>query len=90
MYMSYLYVFLGILARAILPWLLKMYEQKERIDWNWEYMRGQLIAVLVVVVALPLLISDIDSIAAWDWQAAWLAGYAVADIGRMAEKAALK
>jgi len=90
MYMSYLYVFLGILARAVLPWLLKMYESKEKIDWDWTYLRGQLIAVLVIVVAIPLLITDLNSVAGWDWQTAWLAGYAVADVGRMVEKLALK
>jgi len=87
--MGYLFVAIGVLARAIIPWLRKLRDEENLswTDWKWVYVRGQLIGALIVFLAIPALISDFDAVAQMSWQLAWLAGWGVADFGREADKA---
>ena len=81
-------IVLGGATRAIVPWLLKLYQKEAGwSDWEWGYLRGQLIAVLLFVLAMPVLVQNLpDIIGSNDWYTAWLTGYASADIGRLVDK----
>jgi len=88
--MGFLFLSIGILARMFIPYLVKLWknnrkEEPEKMNWEWKYLRGQLIAVVIVGVALPLLVKDLSSVAEMNQQLAWLSGYAIADIGRFVD-----
>lgn len=84
----YLYLVIGVLTRVLLPWLVKLRTSEDKIDWQWKFLRGQLIGALMVFLLLPLLIPGYhEAIESWDAASAWSAGYAVADLGRMIDKA---
>jgi hypothetical protein len=85
---------LGVLARMLIPWLLLVRQSMGNGDkppeWKWRYLFGQLIGVGVLLIGLPLLVSDLKEVMAWPWQAAWLAGYGAAELGRLADKSVTK
>lgn len=83
--MSYVFMLLGVVARAIVPWLIKMYRQEEWISWEWKALRSQLVGVVLVLVLLPSLMDNLNDIMNWDWQKAWLAGYAISDLSMLVE-----
>lgn len=85
-YESYIFLLAGILARVFIPYLVTLYKTDEEWDWKWVYLRGQLIGAAIVFLALPVLLGDLNAVASWDWQAAFLSGYGVAEIGRFVDK----
>jgi len=85
--MGFLFVALGVVARALLPWLKLLREEKaEWKDWKWFYLRGQLIAVVMVFLAAPALLNDFEMIGSMPWVLAYLAGYGVSAFGRDVDK----
>ncbi len=83
---GFYFLIAGILSRMLIPWLVKVYQSQNGFNWEWKYLRGQAIAVLITFVGLPLLLNDISAVGAWDAQAAFLSGYAAAEIGRFIDK----
>lgn len=88
---SYVFVFVGMLVRVLLPWLVKLYQENENgVEWNWKYLRGQLIIFAALAVALPIMASDLEAVSGMTFQAAFTFGYAAADVGRLFDKLAEK
>lgn len=81
---------LGVLARIFVPWLAKRRENPEKAQWAWKFVWPQVIAVVIIFLLLPLLISDLAAMGGLPWQVTWLAGWAAADIGRETYKALAK
>jgi len=86
--LPYVWLGLGVLARMIIPWLLKLYKGADMAAWDWKYLYGQLIGAAIVFFAIPVLIGDLEAVAKLGFQAAFMSGYAAADIGRLMDKAA--
>jgi len=85
---SYVFVFVGMLVRVLLPWLVKLYQDNGEgaVEWNWKYLRSQLVIFAALAVALPIMAADLDSVADMTFQAAFTFGYAAADVGRLLDK----
>jgi hypothetical protein len=93
MYTGFYFLAAGVLSRMFIPWFVKMYKlnrDDETAGWSWEwrYLRGQALATIIIGLGLPVLLSDIASVGSLDPQAAFLAGYGVAAIGRFIDKSA--
>lgn len=86
--MGYLFLFLGIAARVVLPWLVKVYKsaEGESVTWSWDYLKGQSLLLALFVVALPLVAGDMSVIPAMEFQTAFVAGYTMADVSRLVSK----
>ena len=78
---------IGVLARVFVPWLAKRRQSPDEAQWSWKHVWPQVISVGLIFLLLPLVVSDLQSIGGLPWQAAWLAGWAAADIGRETYKA---
>lgn len=72
----------GLLARVFLPWLVVRRDNPDKAKWAWKYVWPQLLSFALVLIALPLVISDLESIVILKPQAAWLLGWGAADLGR--------
>lgn len=83
---------LGVTARVFVPWLSKRREDPEgpTSSWDWKYVWPQLLSVTLIFLLLPLLVSDLEDVGGLPWQAAWLVGWAAADLGRETYKALAK
>jgi len=81
---------LGVVARVFVPWLAKRRQEPDKAKWNWKFVWPQLVSVALIFLLLPLLIGDLADMGGLPWQAAWLAGWAAADIGRETYKALAK
>lgn len=77
----------GVLARVFVPWLAKRRAEPDTAKWKWRFVWPQLIAVVLIFLLLPLLVGNLSEMGGLPWQAAWLAGWAAADIGRETYKA---
>jgi hypothetical protein len=91
MYTGFYFLAVGILARMFIPWLVKLYKARNEpaeLTWEWHYLRGQVIATAIIFLGLPVLIGDLLAIGGWEFQAAFLAGYGAADLGRLIDKSA--
>lgn len=80
----------GVLARVFVPWLARRRENPEEAQWNWKFVWPQLLSVALIFLLLPLLIGDLAGLGGLPWQAAWLAGWGAADLGRETYKALAK
>lgn len=83
-WLPYAGILLGIFSRMMIPWLRELMANPGT-DWDWMYLRGQIIGALIIILALPILI-DLQNASAWSFLPAWFAGWAAADIGRMFDK----
>ena len=81
---------IGVLARVFVPWLAKRRGHPENAQWNWRYVWPQALSVVLIFSLLPLVVSDLGAVSRLPFQAAWLAGWAAADIGRETYKALAK
>lgn len=81
----YLFLLFGIVSRIFVPWLIARREDPT-LSWTWRYVWPQLVSVLVIVLLLPLLLSDLDKTGELPLTAAYLTGWAAADIGRQTDK----
>ena len=86
----WLFLGLGVVARVFVPWLAKRREQPESAKWAWPYVWPQLISVVLILLLLPVVVSDMSIVSSLPFPAAWLAGWAAADIGRETYKALAK
>ena len=89
----YLVLFLGIVSRVFLPWLISRRNAAQSgrtLPWTWRFLWPQLVSVGVIVLLLPFLLSNLANIAELEYTAAYLAGWAAADLGREADKLLLK
>jgi len=86
--MGYLFLFLGVVARLVLPWLVKVYKsaEGEDVSWSWKYLRAQALLLALFVVALPLIAGDMSVIPTMEFQTAFVAGYTMADVSRLINK----
>ena len=87
MIVSWISLGVGVLARVFVPWLAKRRQDPENAKWTWKFVWPQLLSVVLIFLLLPLVVSDLQSVGGLPWQAAWLAGWAAADIGRETYKA---
>ncbi len=87
---SWISLTLGVLARIFVPWLAKRRENPEEAKWAWKFVWPQLVAVVLIFLLLPLVVSDLAAVGNLPWQAAWLAGWAAADLGMETYKAFAK
>lgn len=81
---------IGVLARVFVPWLAKRRENPGEAKWSWKFVWPQVVSVGLIFLLLPLVVSDLANVGNLPWQAAWLAGWAAADIGRETYKAFAK
>jgi hypothetical protein len=89
MYTGFYFLATGILARMFIPWLVLLYKgrnEEAAVSWEWHYLRGQAIAAAIVFLGLPVLVGDLLAVGGWEFQAAFLAGYGAADVGRLIDK----
>ena len=80
----------GVISRIFVPWLNERRLNPDDAKWTWRYVWPQAIAVVVVVLLLPLVLSNVETIGAMSFGPAYLVGWAAADIGRFADKIVLK
>lgn len=85
--LAYGSLFVGLAARAFLPWLAKRRIDPEKYSWQWKLFYPQLLGFLLIALVLPLVIGDLESIASLGIQASWLVGWGAADIGSQTYKA---
>ena len=78
---------IGVLARVFVPWLAKRRENPQGAEWAWKFVWPQVIAVALIFLLLPVVVSDLGAVSQLPFQVAWLAGWAAADIGRETYKA---
>ena len=86
-YLPWISMGVGVMARVFVPWLARRRENPEEAQWNWKFVWPQLLSVGLIFLLLPLLVGDLAGMAGMPWQAAWLAGWGAADIGRETYKA---
>jgi hypothetical protein len=86
-FVGWIGLFLGVISRVFVPWLNARRANPETAQWSWRYVWPQAIAVVIVLLLLPLLLgTTIESVGDMTLVSAYLAGYAVADIGRLVDK----
>lgn len=74
---------LGILARVFIPFFQARQSDPD-LGWNWQFVWPQLLAVGILLLALPAIVADINAVLTLPWQAAWLVGYGAASAGNLA------
>lgn len=89
-YLPWISLFLGLAAKAFLPWLAKRRLNPELYSWDWKVFWPQLLGFLLIGLVLPVVIGDLASISSLGPQTAWLVGWGAADIGSQTYKAFAK
>ena len=89
-FLPYFSLFVGLLARVFVPWLAKRRLDPGKYAWQWKLLWPQLLAFVLIMMVLPLVIGDLEAIAVFGPQAAWLIGWGAADIGSQTYKAFAK
>ena len=77
---------LGLASRVFLPWLAAR-RKDPLLSWQWSYFWPQLLSFVLIVMVLPLVISEMETVNNMPIQMAWLAGWGAADLGRQVVKA---
>ncbi len=90
LYLGWVGLGLGVISRIFIPWLNARRVNPDEANWSWRFVWPQLIAVLIVFLGLPLALSSVGAVGELAFAAAWLIGWAVADVGRFVDKAVLK
>ena len=90
-YLGWISLFAGEAARVFVPWLAKRRNDptgENGSKWNFKkYVLPQLISLLLVILLMPLIIPDLNTMGDIPYQAAWMVGWAAGDIGRKTYKA---
>ncbi len=89
-YIGWFGLAIGLLSRIFVPWLNERRLNPDEAQWSWRYVWPQLIGVVIAALLIPLVVSDLESIASLAFGSAWLIGWAAADIGRFADKLVFK
>ncbi len=84
-FLPWLFLFLGAFGRILLPFL---YERRDNPDlkWEWRYVYGQAISLIIFVLVLPVLVDNLAGIVDLELQQAFLVGYGAAAFGRLGDK----
>ena len=90
LYLGWVGLGLGVTSRIFIPWLNARRVNPETADWSWRYIWPQLVAVLIIALGLPLVLSGVESVGQLAFAPAFLVGWAVADVGRFVDKAVTK
>lgn len=90
MYLGWVGLGMGLVSRVFIPWLNERRLNPDEAQWSWRYVWPQLIAVAIVVLALPLLVPNIEAVGELALAPAYLAGWGAADVGRLVDKAVTK
>lgn len=87
MYLPWLMLLLGAVARIFLPFLMKLRNTPDLswTDFDMRYIWPQLISLVIFVLVLPVLVSDLAGIGGLALQEAFLIGYGAAAFGRLAD-----
>jgi hypothetical protein len=95
-YLSYIGLGLGLLARTVGMWLATVWvanfknrksdAENEPIKWDTRYLYGQLVAFILMVLALPLLIPDMSAVLDLSLYDAFVYAFGVASAGREIDK----
>ena len=87
-YLGWISLYAGLTARVFVPWLAKRRKDPDAAKWDFKrFVLPQLLSLLLIILVLPLVINDLESMGDLPFQAAWLVGWAGADIGRKTYKA---
>lgn len=87
LYLGWVGLGLGVISRIFIPWLNARRVNPDEANWSWRYVWPQLIAVVIVILGLPLLLSNVEGIGQLAFAPAYLIGWAVADVGRFVDNA---
>ena len=90
MVLPWISLLIGLLARVFLPWLAVRRANPKKAKWGWPYVWPQFLGFVLILMVLPLVISDLSVISGLPPQAAWLLGWGAADLGRQTYKAFAK
>ena len=90
MFIGWIGLAFGVISRIFVPWLNERRNNPDNAKWSWRYVWPQLVAVAVVALLLPLVLSSLESIGAMPFGAAYISGWGAADIGRFADKVITK
>ena len=80
----------GLLARVLVPWLAKRREDPEGAQWSWRFVWPMMLSFGILLLLVPLLVGELETVAQMPAQAAWLVGWGAADIGRKTYKTLVK
>ena len=81
-------LFIGLVARVFVPFLSKRRNNPDPVLWNFKkYVLPQLLSLGLVILVLPLIITELSSMGEVPYQAAWLVGWGAGDVGRKTYKA---
>ena len=84
-FIPWILLFLGVVSRIVVPWLIARRDNPD-LPWKWLYIWPQLISFVVIALMLPILIDNLEGISSLSYQAAYLIGWAAADIGNSGRK----
>jgi hypothetical protein len=85
MLLPWFLLILGIIARILVPWLIARREDPT-LPWSWHYVWPQLVSFVVIVLMLPLMVSDLAQVSHLELQFAFLVGWGAADVGNTGRK----
>lgn len=83
-------LFVGLVARIVVPWLAVRQADPQSADWSWRFVWPMAVSFVLVFLVLPLVIADLSVISSLPYQAAWLMGWGAADLGRKSYKVLAK
>ncbi len=73
---------LGVLARVMVPWLVKRYRNPDNAKWSWRYVWPQALGFFILLLVTPLVANDVEAVNTMKPVMAYLAGWGVADLGK--------
>ncbi|HIP70554.1 MAG TPA: hypothetical protein EYH05_04075 [Anaerolineae bacterium] len=85
-YLPFIAYTLGVVARIILPYLQDRLAAEGPVSFDWRYIVGLLIAAAIGIIPLFASQEYINQITAMTGIAAFVFGWGVSDMGRLAQK----
>jgi len=82
--LPYFLFILGVFGRVFLPWLNARRSNPD-LPWSWRMIWPQLVTGLIVLIVAPL-ITGLEALGSLKPVAAYLSGWAAADVGREIDK----
>jgi hypothetical protein len=87
LFWPWLSLFVGLVARIVVPWLAVRQSNPQEANWSWRFVWPMVVSFVLVFLVLPLVIADLTVVSTLPYQAAWLMGWGAADLGRKSYKA---
>ena len=72
-FVPWFFLVLGIVSRILVPWLIARRDDPS-LSWTWRYIWPQLVSFVVIVLMLPLLVSDLANVSTLELQVSFLVG----------------